>query len=89
MEIIWNNNNFQASSGLMYLAIKLNQCQKVWWLEKFSQCEAVPPVADAGVDQSVLVGDDVTLDGRQSYSPEGKAITYQWEMVGRPSGPRL
>jgi hypothetical protein len=34
------------------------------------------PVANAGQDQQVRVGDLVTLDGRNSYDPDGDLITY-------------
>jgi len=36
----------------------------------------LPPVANAGQDQQVRVGDLVTLDGRDSYDPDGDLITY-------------
>jgi hypothetical protein len=41
----------------------------------------LPPVADAGPDQSVLVGQVVTFDGDQSYDPNGtplSALTFTW-----------
>jgi PKD repeat protein len=44
------------------------------------------PVADAGQDQQVRVGDLVTLDGRNSYDPNGDLITYSWIMPTTPSG---
>ena len=38
----------------------------------------LPPVADAGPDQTVKYGDTVTLDGRGSTDPNGDQITYSW-----------
>jgi hypothetical protein len=38
------------------------------------------PVADAGVDQSVLIGSKVTLDGSASTDTNGDALTYQWTL---------
>jgi len=43
------------------------------------------PVADAGVDQTVYVGDLVTLDGTGSTDAEGDLpLTYGWAQVGGP-----
>jgi len=36
------------------------------------------PVAYAGEDQTVSVGEEVTLDGSGSYDPEGKNLGYKW-----------
>jgi len=45
-----------------------------------------PPVANAGQDQDVTVGSLVTLDGRNSYDPDGDLITYNWTIIMVPSG---
>ena len=45
-----------------------------------------PPVANAGGDQNVTVGDIVTLDGRNSSDPEGDLITYNWMIKNAPMG---
>lgn len=44
------------------------------------------PTADAGDDQTVKVGDTVTLDGTGSNDPDGEDITYAWSFVGVPDG---
>lgn len=47
----------------------------------------VPPVADAGPDQSVVTGALVVLDGSGSHDPNpADLLTYSWSMVSRPSG---
>jgi hypothetical protein len=43
-----------------------------------------PPVANAGQDQTAVVGSAVTLNGGASSDPNGDAITYGWSFVSRP-----
>ena len=44
------------------------------------------PVADAGNNQAVDVGDTVSLDGSGSTDANGDAITYNWSLVSKPEG---
>lgn len=44
------------------------------------------PVANAGPDQFVDVGDHVQLNGASSYDPEGDPITFEWTFTSRPPG---
>jgi hypothetical protein len=45
----------------------------------------LPPVADAGPDQTVEVGDVVHLDGGKSKDPEGKPMTFAWTFALKPA----
>jgi len=49
--------------------------------------QPVAPIAVAGADRSVRVGDTVVLDGSASYDPDASpdALSYQWlQTVGNP-----
>jgi hypothetical protein len=48
--------------------------------------ENVPPVADAGLSQSILVGHEVLLDGSGSGDANGDVLTFSWSVVSRPEG---
>jgi hypothetical protein len=44
------------------------------------------PVANAGTDQTVTVGDNVYLDGTNSTDPDDDPLDFAWTMTTRPSG---
>ncbi len=47
--------------------------------------ENLPPTADAGADQTVDEGVEVTLDGSNSSDPEGSIGSHLWEQTAGPS----
>ena len=49
---------------------------------KILTVESVPPIADAGSDQTVTSMDTVVLDGTASFDPGGTPLTYSWTISG-------
>jgi hypothetical protein len=47
---------------------------------------AAPPVAVAGVSQSVVAGSVVTLDASASSADLGRTLTYAWTLIFKPAG---
>ncbi len=45
-----------------------------------------PPVAEAGIDQTVTLGEVVVLDGTASFDPDGDPLTFSWAFVSQPEG---
>ena len=46
----------------------------------------VPPISDAGPDQTVVSGATVELDGSRSDDPDGTIASYFWERTGGTTG---
>ncbi len=44
------------------------------------------PVADAGADQTVALGERAPLSGAASNDADGDALTYRWRLESRPAG---
>jgi hypothetical protein len=44
-----------------------------------------PPIANAGVDQTVIEESSVTLDGSYSFDSDDGIASYQWKQVAGPS----
>ncbi len=45
-----------------------------------------PPIANAGMDQHCGAGEMVFLDGSGSFDPEGKPLSFLWELLYAPEG---
>ena len=43
------------------------------------------PVANAGEDQSIILGETIALNGDESFDPNGDSITYQWSVTSAPN----
>jgi hypothetical protein len=46
----------------------------------------LPPIANAGLDKTAVIGTTVNLNGSASYDPNGDQITYSWSIITKPNG---
>ena len=51
--------------------------------------EDLSPEANAGANQTLAADYEVVLDGRASYDPEGRMLTYHWSFDSTPMGSNL
>jgi hypothetical protein len=65
-------SNGQASSAPSSMSVTVNAPPPV----------NPPPVANAGLNQSVPSGGSVLLDGSLSLDPDGQALSYAWTQLG-------
>ncbi len=45
----------------------------------------LPPIAEAGANQSVVQGDEICFDGSASSDPDDDELTYFWELTAWPA----
>jgi len=45
---------------------------------------AIPPIADAGLDQAIRLCSILQLDGSKSFDPAGAPLTYHWRILSAP-----
>lgn len=45
----------------------------------------IRPIAEAGKNKTVYIGDQVSLDGSASYDSDGDKLNYNWSLTTKPS----
>jgi hypothetical protein len=49
----------------------------------------VNPVAITGSDKRIKVNRETTLDGSQSFDPQGKSLSWHWKILSKPGGSQI
>jgi hypothetical protein len=57
-----------------------------WQITTGSAPSNNPPVANAGINQTVPIGNNVILNGSASSDPDGNSLTYDWSFKQVPLG---
>ncbi|MEM9102306.1 MAG: PKD domain-containing protein [Pseudomonadota bacterium] len=47
------------------------------------------PIANAGTDQSGIIGTTFNIDGALSSDPEGQVLSFNWRIIGKPETSEL
>lgn len=74
------NNSFQVTFLVKNSLGKVIGYQKIIFTVK-EKPKNRPPISNAGADQTASEGNTVTLDGTQSFDPDGDEIKYFWSQI--------
>jgi len=79
-----SGGNIAITQGAGTFTIRFDDLTRRYWISK--QVVNVPPVANAGVNQTVsLDGGIKPLNGNASYDSDGTIVSYTWSQIGGPS----
>jgi fibronectin type 3 domain-containing protein len=76
---------FTGLTLLLALLVMFSACKEITQILGLNNA----PVANAGEDQTVDFGDEVTLDGSASSDEDGDELSYQWTLTAYASGSAL
>ena len=70
-------NRWMEAVRLVYIPVSNSDCDE--------EPTNIPPVANAGPDQTVTAGTTVSLSGARSSDPDGRVVSYAWTQIEPPS----
>jgi len=69
-------------AGRIIAAGVSNDVEQTFVIDLATSSDNASPTAVAGTNQTVCCGTQVTLDGSQSFDPDGDPLTYEWSQAG-------
>jgi hypothetical protein len=79
-------NKFLALTCILYISFLLSACGGSKEEAISPVNDNIAPIADAGTDQNLVTGTQVTLNGSESWDADGDVLTYAWTLNNKPAG---
>ena len=73
-------------NGTYIVSLIVNDGQEDSVIDTVTITSNAAPVSNAGVDQTTVLGNVVTLDGSSSFDLDGDTLTYSWSIASKPTG---
>ncbi len=81
------NNSLYLLSILLFIYTTMGNYTSMDGMTATVSAQNVRPVAVAGEDEIIKIGDSALLDGSASYDPDGDSLIYRWSVID-PNGVR-
>ncbi len=85
--VIVKNNYAYLSAGERFRIVDISNPAAPFVVGSFDAGGQIniPPIANAGLSQAVLSQEQVILNGRYSYDPDGTIAKYEWKQLTGPT----
>ncbi|MBU0945940.1 MAG: cadherin-like domain-containing protein [Proteobacteria bacterium] len=80
------NHNFWGADRFTYMISDGSYSSNIATVSLYVNPINDPPIANAGIDSSILVNETITLNGDGSSDPDNDLLTYAWTLTNTPPG---